>query len=61
LIFEVKVGKGKLLITGIDLQSELQTRSEARQLLYSLKKYMNDEKFNPKTQLSKSEINDLFI
>jgi hypothetical protein len=48
LIFECKVGKGQLLVSGIDLLSDIDSRVEARQLLYSLKNYMQTEKFNPK-------------
>ncbi len=51
LILEAKVGKGKILISGIDLTSDLDTRPEAQQLLFSLKKYMVGEKFNPNTEL----------
>ncbi len=47
LILEVKVGKGKLLMTGIDLATDLKNRPEARQLLYSLSKYMSSEAFVP--------------
>lgn len=60
LIFEAKVGNGKLLITGVDLQSELRTRPEARQMLYSLKNYMAGQHFSPKTELSAEEIINLF-
>ncbi len=60
LIVEVKIGEGKLLVTGIDLQSDLQNRPEARQLLYSLKNYMASEKFSPKTDLNIAEIESLF-
>lgn len=35
LIFEVKVGKGKLLVSGIDLHFNLNKRIEAQNLLYS--------------------------
>ncbi len=56
LIFEAKVGKGKLVMTGIDLQSDLDTRPEARQLLFSLKNYMSSEKFDPQTKLTENEI-----
>ena len=38
LIFECKVGKGKLVVSGIDLLSDHTKRLEAKQLLYSLKK-----------------------
>jgi hypothetical protein len=51
LIFEAKVGKGKILVSGIDLMQDLGKRPEAQQLLYSLKKYMAGTQFNPKTEL----------
>ncbi len=60
LIFEAKAGNGKLLVTGIDLQSEAGNRPEARQLLYSLKKYMEGEQFSPLTEIPISEIKSLF-
>jgi hypothetical protein len=47
LLFEARVGKGKILVSGIDLTSDLCQRPEARQLLYSLKKYMAGNQFNP--------------
>ncbi len=60
LIFEVKVGKGKLLISGVDLHSNLENRPEARQLRYSLKKYMTSSSFEPKIALGIQEITNLF-
>ena len=59
LIFEANVGKGKILISGIDLQSKLDKRPEAQQLLYSLKKYMVGGKFNPPVELTINQINRL--
>ena len=47
LLFECKVGKGKLLVSGIDLLTDQDKRPEARQLLYSLKKYMAGNSFKP--------------
>lgn len=61
LIIEAKVGKGKILISGIDLQSDLNNRPEAQQLLYSLKKYMIGGKFNPLVELNFNQINSLII
>ena len=52
LIFEAKVGKGKILVSGIDLIGELEKRHEAQQLLFSLKKYMTGSEFNPETEIS---------
>ncbi len=47
LLFEGKVGKGKIMVAGIDLTTDLDRRPEAQQLLYSLKKYMAGTSFNP--------------
>ena len=60
LIFEAKVGRGKLLVAGVDLQSELESRPEARQLLYSLKSYMSSDRFSPDTVMHVDEIKALF-
>ena len=56
LAFEAKAGNGKIMVTGIDFLNNIQSRPEAEQLLYSLKKYMAGEQFNP---VAKLEINDL--
>jgi hypothetical protein len=47
LIFEAKVGKGKLLVCSIDLRSNLDKRPAARQMLHSLLKYMESAAFAP--------------
>jgi len=47
LIFECRTGNGKLLVSGADLLDNIETRLEARQLLFSLKKYMSGDSFNP--------------
>ena len=60
LIFEVRVGKGKLLVSGIDLHTNIAQRYEAQQLLYSLKKYMASDRFNPKVVVDKNKLDDLF-
>jgi hypothetical protein len=59
LILEAKVGKGKILISGIDLTSDADKRPEAQQLLFSLKNYMAGEKFNPKNELRIETLNKL--
>lgn len=60
LIFEVKVGKGSLLISGVDLHSDLENRPEARQLLHSLKRYVGSDRFSPEISLSSEQVLDLF-
>jgi hypothetical protein len=47
LLFEVKVGKGKLLVSGIDFWTDMDKRPAARQLLYSLHQYMESKDFQP--------------
>jgi hypothetical protein len=56
LILEAKVGKGKLLMTGIDLITNQDSRLEARQLLHSLQSYMTGAAFDPDVQLDISEV-----
>jgi hypothetical protein len=53
------VGKGKILISGIDLKSDLDKRHEAQQLLFSLQKYMSGSLFNPGTELSADQLTSL--
>jgi hypothetical protein len=50
LLFEVSVGKGKLLVSGIDFWSNMEQRTAGRQLLMSILEYMNSANFNPKAQ-----------
>ena len=59
LVFECNVGKGKLIVSGIDLVSNQNERPEAKQLLYSLKKYMLTSRFNPPIHVSIEKIKGL--
>jgi hypothetical protein len=59
LVFECKVGKGKLLVSSIDLTSNMSARAEARQLRHSLLKYIGGRDFNPTTQVSIEKIQGL--
>jgi len=56
LVFEVKVGEGKLLISGMDLMNQLSQRPEARQLLTSLIAYMESDAFAPEVSLSTEQL-----
>ncbi len=60
LIFECKVGKGKLIVSGIDLLDNQENRPEARQLLYSLKSYMNTDSFSPIREVDIKKITSLY-
>jgi hypothetical protein len=56
LIIEAKVGNGKLIITGTDLVKNLDKRPAARQLLYSLKGYMNGAQWIPEGSLTIDQV-----
>jgi hypothetical protein len=60
MLFEVKIGSGRLLVSGVDLISDLEQRPEARQLLFSVKKYMDSDAFAPSTEASVEAIRSLF-
>ncbi len=59
LVFEARVGKGRLLVVGVDLKNDLKNRPVARQLRYSLEKYINSADFNPQQQVEPAAIADL--
>jgi hypothetical protein len=59
LLFECRVGKGKLLVSGIDLLDGQDQRPEARQLLHSLRTYMATDKFTPAQEVEAQRIKDL--
>ena len=61
LIFEARVGKGKLLVSSIDLENNLDERYVARQLKKSLLDYMSDKQFNPQVSISNEQIQSLFF
>ncbi|MEG1371032.1 MAG: glycoside hydrolase family 2 TIM barrel-domain containing protein [Mucinivorans sp.] len=59
LLFEFKVGAGKLLVCMSDLKA-VQDKPEARQFYSSLLKYMHSADFTPTYPLSSDELKDLF-
>ncbi len=56
MLFEAKVGNGKILVSGVDLINNLEERKEANQLLTSLTSYMTSEEFNPEINLGSEEM-----
>ncbi len=60
LVFEARVGEGRLIVTGIDLLTDRENRPAARQLLYSLKKYAAGDSFNPSVKLTMEEVERMF-
>ena len=59
LLIEVKVGKGRLLISGIDFFENLDGRPAGIQLLRSLKNYMAGDRFDPKVEMSPEALKKL--
>ena len=60
LLFEVKLGKGKLLVSGIDFSKDIESRPEAQQLLFGLKKYMASKDFNPTVTVPAEKLSAMF-
>jgi len=60
MLFEAKIGKGKLMVCSMDLTSNLNNRPVAKQLKQSILEYINSEKFNPESTVDWSVIQELF-
>jgi hypothetical protein len=60
LVWEAKVGRGKLLVCSADLTTDLANRPAARQLRYSLIRYMESDDFHPATRVPLAAVQQLF-
>ena len=60
MLFEAQVGKGKIVVTSIDLENNLKQRPVAKQLLYSITQYMNSSQFYPQYHVNIETIRELF-
>jgi hypothetical protein len=60
MLFEAKVGNGKLMVCSIDLKKDIEKRIVARQLYYSIVTYMQSDKFAPQAVVELSVIKELF-
>ena len=56
-VFEAKVGSGKLVVSAMDITNDLVNRPVARQLRYSLMKYMESNQFNPSKEIDLENAN----
>lgn len=61
LLFEARVGRGKIMVSGIDLLTRQESRVEARALLRSLLAYMNGPLFDPGATLDLSVLERLTV
>lgn len=60
LAFEAKVGKGKLLVSSVDIKNNMEQRPVARQWLYSLQVYAGSDSFVPENEVTFEAIDALF-
>ncbi|MFY0654016.1 MAG: beta-galactosidase [Cyclobacteriaceae bacterium] len=58
MVFETKYGKGSALVCAIDLPN-LQDKPEARQLYYSILKYVKSDKFSPEKELGPNVLRNI--
>jgi hypothetical protein len=59
LLFEARVGDGRLLVSSIDLESDLDRRLVARQLRNSLLRYQQSDAFRPATAINAEQVRGL--
>jgi hypothetical protein len=61
LVFEARVGKGSIIVSSADLSPNIGTdRPAARQLYYSILKYMSSAQFKPVDAIDINTIDDIF-
>ena len=60
MMFEARVGRGRLLLTTFDITSDLDRRIVARQLRHSILRYMSTEAFQPTLILEPDILRHLF-
>jgi hypothetical protein len=59
LLFECRLRSGRLMVSAMDLEKDLQERPVARQLRAGILDYMNGKKFNPKVQITPQQLDSL--
>ena len=60
MLFEARVGAGRLLMTTMDLRTDLQRRVVARQMLASILAYMESDDFRPRDEVDAARVAELF-
>ena len=60
VLFEARVGKGRLMMTTMDLKNDLNNRLVARQMRKSILDYMNSDRFQPKYEVDAARVSELF-
>ncbi len=60
LLFQARSGDGKIVVTSIEFESNLQDRPAARQLYAGILRYMKSEKFKPEMTVTAKMIRGLY-
>jgi len=60
LVFEARLGAGRLMVCSIDLERDLAANPVARQFRHSLLRYMGSKAFNPVNEVSAGQVRGLF-
>ncbi|SHH62523.1 exo-beta-1,4-galactosidase [Wenyingzhuangia marina] len=60
MVFEAKVGNGKIMVSSADISAEVKNKPASLQLYRSLIDYMDSYKFEPKNELNIEIIEELF-
>jgi beta-galactosidase len=61
LVFECRVGSGRLMVCAVDIDRSLDSRPVARQLRRSLLDYMQSESFQPRVSVTADELRGLLF
>jgi hypothetical protein len=61
MVFECRVGPGRLLVCSADMDNQLETRTVARQLRRSLLDYAASDKFQPSVSLASADLRTLLL
>ncbi len=59
LLFEARLGKGKLMVCSIDLKNELESDPVRRQFRHSVLRYMEGKRFAPTTTVTADQVRGL--
>lgn len=51
ILFETKVGRGKMMVSGVDFEKDMTDRPASSQLKHSIEKYMASDRFMPSEEI----------
>jgi len=61
VVCEARLSNGRILITSLDLTSNLEDRHAARQLRHSLRAYVCSDSFQPQVEITEKDVSQLLI